>query len=282
MAYGILFLLSASLLFSTVPILAKIVYSEGLPPIWLIEFRLFFAFCFFSLLVKKGKLKEIKSNLKNLSMLAVFGLAANYFFYHQGLEYTTASSAQVLESLSPVFVLFIALALKEEIINSKKSFGIFLTALGSVVIFNSHIHLSRLIFGDILEIFAAITWGYFIVQSNRVMRVSTPNASLIFIFGFSALLFLPLALATPLTLTSKLFSIALMMGFLHTFIAYLLYFEGIKRTNPTSAAVTFALSPILTVILETKILGAISTPLFYLGISLAIIGIIIVIRQRKK
>jgi DME family drug/metabolite transporter len=280
MALGLFLLLSASVIWSTTPLLAKVAYSHGLSPFWLIEFRLLLGF-FFLLLLKRENLSSIKSNLRNLALLALFGLAANYFFYHLGLAYTTASAAQVLESVAPLFVLFLALAMREEVINPKKAAGVFLTALGSGVIFYSHSPSPRLVFGDALELLAALTWGYFIVQGSRVLRSTTARASLTFLFGFSSLLFLLLSVATPLTLTPSALGIALLMGFLHTFLAYLLYFEGIKKTNPTSAGVIFALSPILTVILEVKFLGAMATPLFYLGAAIAITGIVTVITQRK-
>lgn len=278
---GLLLLLAASIIWSTTPILAKMAYSQGLSPLWLIEFRLLLGFLFLLLLRRDG-LGDIKSNLRNLSLLAVFGLAANYFFYHQGLAYTTASAAQVLESVAPVFVLFLALAMKEEVISPKKAAGIFLTALGSMVIFYSHSPSPKLVFGDALELLAALTWGYFIVQGSRVLRSSSASASLTFLFGFSSLLLLPLSITTPLILTPKALGIALAMGFVHTFLAYLLYLEGIKRTNPTSAGVVFALSPILTVILEAEFLKVKATLPFYLGAVIAIAGIIIVIKQRKK
>jgi drug/metabolite transporter (DMT)-like permease len=256
-------------------------YSQGLPPSWLIELRLLIGF-FFLLLLRRDGLGNVKTNLRNLSLLTVFGLSANYFFYHQGLTYTTASAAQVLESVAPVLVLFLALAMKEEGINPKKASGVFLTALGSLVIFYSHSPSPKLVFGDALELLAALTWGYFIVQGSRVLRSSTASASLTFLFGFSSLLFLPLSLATPLTLTPNALGIAIAMGFIHTFLAYLLYLEGIKRTNPTSAGVVFALSPILTVILESRVLGVEAAMPFYLGAAIAIAGIITVIKQQQK
>jgi drug/metabolite transporter (DMT)-like permease len=71
------------------------------------------------------------------------------------------------------------------------------------------------------------------------------------------------------------------MGFFHTFPAYILYFEGIKQTNPSSAGVVFALSPIITILLEGRLLGLLSAPIFYMGGALIISGAITVITQRR-
>lgn len=272
-------LLTASVIWSTTPILAKMAYSQGLSPGWLIELRLILGFLFLLMLKREG-LRGIK--LGNLTLFAVFGLAANYFFYHQGLAYTTASAAQVLESVAPLFVLLLALVMREEDITPKKVAGVALTALGSMMIFYVHSPFKELVLGDALELLAALTWGYFIVQGSRVMHSTSAWASLTFLFGLSFLLLLPMALATPLVLTPKALAIAIIMGFLHTFLAYLLYLEGIKRTNPTSAGVVFALSPIITILLEARLLGEAASLPFYLGAGIAIAGVIIVIKQRRN
>ncbi len=278
---GILLLLAASGIWSTTPIFAKVAYAQGMSPMWLIELRLLIVFLLF-LMLRGNRLGEVKSNLGNLALLGVFGLAANYFFYHLGLAYTTASAAQLLESLAPVFVLLLVYAMREEDIGRIKAAGVFITALGSMIILYSHYPFSHLVLGDAMELLAALTWGYFIVQGSRVMHSVTPLSSLTFLFGFSSLLFLPLSLSTPLNMSPNALLIAGTMGFLHTFLAYLLYFQGIKQTNPTSAGVIFALSPVMTMILEGRILGSTSAPIFYLGGAVAIAGVITVITQRKS
>ncbi len=279
MPRGLFFLAAASLIWSTTPIFSKLAYAEGLHPIWLVEIRLIVGFLLF-LAMGKNPL-DAKADLRNVVLLALFGLSGNYLVYHLSIYFTTASSAQLLEGTAPVFVLLLAALMREESIALFKLLGVSMSAMGLLLIFASHAG-SGLVKGDLLGIAAALTWAYFIVQGKRTTKLIAAPTSLTFLFGFSFLVLLPLAYPTQTEFTPRALLIAAAMGAIHTFLAYGLYLEGIRISAPSLAGVVFSLNPIATVLLANVILGEVATPLFYVGAALAIIGVAIVATRAEN
>jgi drug/metabolite transporter (DMT)-like permease len=280
---GILYLLLASVIWSTTPIFAKVAYSAGTGPVELVEVRLFLGLIFM-VGFYRGRIEVgcIRANLKPLFILALFGMAANYVLYHQGIYYTSASAAQVLESTAPFFIMVLALLMKEEELDTPKVLGSLLVVAGALVIFYYHLDAPGNLLGDGLEILAALTWGFFVVMSARTLRTLDSVTSLVAVFGISFFLILPLALfgSVELSLSGSLVGVS--MGFVHTFLAYYLYFEGIRLTrSPILSGVIFSLSPILTIFWEALFLGISAGAGFYLGALVLLIGVMVVaIRPR--
>ncbi|MFQ5815332.1 MAG: DMT family transporter, partial [Candidatus Hydrothermarchaeaceae archaeon] len=248
---GLLLLLIASLIWSTTPVFSKLVYQDGLHPLLLVEFRLLMGFLFLLAIGKDPR--SSRGSYRDLVKLSVFGLGANYLVYHFSVYYTTASSAQVLEGTAPVFVLVFAFLMREEAVTPRKAAGVLLALMGTLLIFYSHFQRTFMV-GDFLGVLAGLTWAYFIVQGSRTLKTIAPADSLVFLFGFSALLLAPFALSLRLVLSAKVALMVFSMGFLHTFAAYLLYFRGIKLTTPITAGVIFALNPLITVYLSKILL----------------------------
>ena len=243
---GIALLIVASLIWSTTPIFVKFAYKE-LSPFFLAEIRLILASILFSLLSKPKIEKE-------LFYLAIFGLGANYLFYHLGLLYTSSPVAQSIESMAPLFVLILVILKKSEKVSLIKIFAVFLSFFGSLLIFHAHFSLSNaMLLGDFLEVFAAITWAYFIVKSKILLKERSIFSVLSGAFLISAIIFLPLPayelkhsgfLIPELSLNA--IAIILILSIFHSFIAYFIYYEGIKRSSAISAGIAFALNPVFT------------------------------------
>ncbi len=261
MLLGIALLLASCIIWSSTPIFAKISYAY-IPPEILAELRLIFASFLFSIIRMPVFSKEI-------FYLSAFGLSANYFFYHLGILYTTTPAAQSIESLAPIFVLIFAIIMKAEKINILKITAVLLSFFGSLLIFFSHFG-KEFIIGDILEIFAAITWGYFIVKSSKILRKHDVFTVLSSVFFMSSIIFMPFAVLFPknsdITISIASVSIIAIMGFLHTFLAYLIYYKGIKRTSPIIAGIVFSFSPIITFLLSEAFLEEYSTKSFVAGV----------------
>ncbi len=269
----------AALIWSTTPILAKIAYSSGINTATLVEIRLLTgALLFYLLLRKRVKYFIRKVNFIDIFKLSALGLAANFYFYHLGLKYTSASSAQVLESTSPAFVLLLTPFMKVEKADSRKILGVALSLLGTSIIFYTHSGTLKFR-GDVLEIFAAISWAFFTVQAGRVLLKIRPEESLFLLFSFSFFLLLPSAVLHGVSLTPVAFTLALIMGFLHTFLAYLLYFRGIARAKPITASLVFTLSPLLTIIFSRAFLGEQPGYIFYAGAFLVLSGIVVALKR---
>ncbi len=283
MFIGVFLLFVSCIIWSSTPIFAKIAYSSLTPEV-LANLRLIFAALLFFMIRKPVFTKDI-------ILLSIFGLSANYFFYHVGILYTTTPAAQSIESLAPIFVLIFAILMKAEKVNMYKVLAVLLSFFGSILIFISHIGKEFLI-GDILEIFAAITWGYFIVKSSKVLREHDIFTVLSSVFFISSFVLLPFSVASSFInfhtsnfhiypSFSSLY-IVVIMGFLHTFLAYLIYYAGIRRTSPIISGIVFSFSPVLTLLFSEIFLDEYSTTTFIGGVLLISVALFIAVFGYKN
>lgn len=253
---GIVLLLIASIIWSSTPIFVKFAYEE-LSPFFLAEARLIIATIFF-LLISKPKIS------KEIFYLAFFGLGANYLFYHLGLLYTTSPVAQSIESMAPLFVLTLVILKKSEKITRSKVSAVFLSFFGSLLIFHAHSSFNySLLLGDFFEIFAAISWAYFIVKSKILLYEKNIFQLLSSAFLLSAIIFFPFyfydfaknssfLIFSHISLNSV--AIILILSFFHSFLAYFIYYEGIKRSSAILAGIIFALNPVFTLVFSRAFL----------------------------
>jgi drug/metabolite transporter (DMT)-like permease len=270
-----LYLILASLIWGTTPIVAKLAYAQGISPLALVEVRLVVGALLFAFYLRSFRMEHLLS--KELLALALLGLAANFLFYHLAVKHTSAAAAQVLESTSVAFAALFAYLLREERLSQRKLLAITASLAGSALIFYSHASGSNL-FGDTLAILAALTWALFTVLASRLLASLREEEVLLLVFTIAALALLPFAAASPvITLNGAL--IAFAMGAVHTFLAYLLYFRGIARAKAIAASIAFALSPVVAIALSALLLHEMLTPAFYAGAAL-IIGGILVARAR--
>jgi len=192
-----LYLAAASAVWSSTPVFARVAYSEGLGPMQLVEVRLALgAALLWVFLGREIDMPALRQNFREVLILSVLGLGANFYLYHLGLFYTTAQAAQVLESTSPLVVLVLAVLLREERVSWLKAAAVGLSVSGSLTIFAVHVGSVNL-YGDFLEVLAAVSWGVFVVLGSRILRGLNPASVLFGAFGVSAVLFLPLALGEP-------------------------------------------------------------------------------------
>ncbi|NOZ59624.1 MAG: DMT family transporter [Euryarchaeota archaeon] len=267
-----LYLILAALIWGTTPIAAKLAYAQGTSPLALVELRLATGALLFALYLRGFNAKLLS---RELLVLALFGLAANFLFYHLAVKHTSAAAAQVLESTSVAFAALLAALLREEVLSQRKLFAVALSLAGSGLIFYSHAGVSLL--GDALAILAALTWALFTVLASRTLRARSEEEVLLLTFTIAALALLPFA-SVSAQVSVKGAVIAVLMGVVHTFLAYLLYLRGIAEAKAVAATIAFALSPVVAIALSALLLREALSAAFYAGAALIIAGIALVKR----
>lgn len=266
-----LYLLLASLIWGTTPIAAKLAYAHGTSPLALVELRLAVGALLFALHLRGFNLKLSRE----LLALALFGLAANFLSYHLAVRHTSAAAAQVLESTSVAFAALLAVLLREERLSRRKLCAVALSLTGSGLIFYSHAGVSLL--GDALALLAALTWALFTVLASRLLTSLREEEVLLLTFTIAALALLPFA-SVSAQVSVEGVGIAVLMGVVHTFLAYLLYFRGIAEARAVAATIAFALSPVVAIALSALLLHEALSAAFYAGAALIIAGIAVVRR----
>lgn len=262
-------------------VLARHLISE-LPGLVIAVVRLYVAvigiYIFLKIFDPDFQTVKIKNPL--LVFTAIFGMALNFLFFHLGLEYTTASNAMLIESSAPIFVLIFTVIFLKAKINTLNVFAIFMAFAGVLLVVMGDLDINKKqMFGDILEMLAAITWAVFIIGSSRLASLSLfPKkrlAYLMTVFIIAAIPLTPILLVMDYHISMLSLLYLVVLGLLPTALAYALWYEAAARISVVSAALVFNLSIIFTLLNAHFILGEAITLLMILGALLIIGGVIL-------
>ncbi len=256
----------ASLIWASTPIFVKYSLSLNVNPLSIAFLRIFFSIILFSFIIK-----SIKIN-RDIIILGTFGLGLNFLSYHAGLYFTTSAAAQFIESLAIIFVIFFSKIFKFYI-KRNEYIAAALAIFGMFLIFHSHRMFKEFLFGDFLELIAAISWAFFIVKSKELLKKMNETHLLFNVYIISAILLSPSIIIFKTNLHGLF--ISLLMAFLHTIVAYTLYYKGIKEVSPIVAAISFNLSPVFTLIFSKIFLNEFINLEFLIGCTLIFIGLLI-------
>lgn len=226
---------------------------------------------------QKMSIKLIKANISILTLSGV-AIGFNWILLFQAYKYTTISNSTLSYYFAPIFVLMLApIVLKEKLTMIKiicvivAMSGLFLiVSTGSTNITGSYNHIIGIIYG----LSAAVLYASIILMNKFIKNLSGFESTLIQL-SIAALVLLPLIIYRGNIHVSKLSSTAwifiLIVGILHTGIAYLMYFSSINQLTGQSIAILSYIDPISAVILASVFLGESITIMKVIG-GLLILG----------
>lgn len=213
-------------------------------------------------------------------MLAVAAEVINYICFHVGLEYTSAPNAMMLENTAPFFVLvilFVAVGdrvtLRDILATAIALAGVALTVVDDLALGG------ELLYGDMLEILAGLSWAVFIIASSRALR-KTANTEerlnfLFNVFIYSAILLTPLMLFFPIAPKPNDIALLVVLGLLPTALAYYLWYEAAATVSTVSMALLFTLTVVFTFINAALFLGDKLTVHAVIGAALIVSGVVL-------
>lgn len=205
----------------------------------------------------KDSIQSIKANLPQL-LASGIGIGLNWVLLFQAYRYTTIANATLSYYMSPVIMVLLApLVLKEKITPGKLA-AVF-TALGGLFIILSqqpeatgiqYQHLKGLGLGLIAAAFYA---G--VVLVNKTMRNINGYELTMVQIVVAAIVLLPFIIYRgELQIASGDWPWILTLGIIHTGVAYLLYFSGIKEVPAQKVAVLSYIDPISAIFFGTLFL----------------------------
>ena len=274
---GVVFGLVAAFFFGTHSVIVRYL-TQDIGGLAIAVIRLYIAAAaLFAILKLKGH--PVSLQIKDrVFLITLAGAAANFVFFHMGLEFTTASNAMLLENTAPFFVLvFLFLFLKEKIRRLDLAAalvalaGVFLTVRHDIALGGAGLH------GDLLEILAAVTWAVFVIGSSKAATdIAAPLdriAFLLKVFLCSAVILTPFAFFQPFNVTTEDIGLLALLGVFPTAIAYLLWYEAAARVSTISAALLFNLSIVFTFVNAHLFLGEEFMPSMIAGGLLIVVAI---------
>jgi drug/metabolite transporter (DMT)-like permease len=215
-----------------------------------------------SLLIKhKPSFKALKQNAI-LLLLSGGAIGLNWIFLFESYRYTTVSNATISYYFAPIFVMILAPWVLKEKLTSVKVACIIAAMLGLFLIVNpgaetasgSQNHTAGILYG----LLAAALYSSVILMNKFIKNLSGFETTLVQLMA-GAIVLLPYILwqgdlnFAGLDSTSIVF--ILLLGIVHTGLAYFLYFTSIQQLKGQTIAVLSYIDPISAVIIAAIFLS---------------------------
>ena len=230
--------------------------------------------------------KITSDSLKDEVLFMICGLCGGSIYYigeNTALQYTLVTNVSLLVTLSPIItVLLTKMMYKTEQLSKGFIVGSIIAFIGvACVIFNSSFNIEVKPLGDLLSIFAAVSFAiYCIVVKKLNARYDTLFISRkIFFYGVvTALPFLTFQdhfmdfaiLKEPVVWMHILF-----LGVVCSMLAFILWNEAINKLGASRASNYLYFSPLITLIASVWLLNENVSIVGYIGCALTIGGVIV-------
>ncbi|HYR21140.1 MAG TPA: DMT family transporter [Myxococcales bacterium] len=261
-----------------------------IPPLPLGLLRFLGASVLLSLLLLRvrppGQRMPPKSAWPQLLVLSFVVVPVSQGFFQTGLALSTAAHAALLYSLTPLFVLLLAQALRRELPGLRTALGTLIALAGTLYVLAWRgLDLSRgPLVGDLLLLVAVIAWALFTAEGRPLVTAHGPLPVIAWTLIAGTAMYLPLgvaSLAAPGTVQRIVHASRaawLGVGYLilvTSVIAYLLWYWALAHLPAARVAVFTNLQPLATAVLAHLFLGEHVTPQFIGGALVVISGVVL-------
>lgn len=235
-------------------------------------------FIFLVMLIKKDlpNLKQIKNNLLMLVVSGV-SLGLNWLFLFAGYRYAVAITS-LCNYTAPIIVVIVSATIFREKFNTKQIICVLLAFIGIVFV-------SGVLDGEIVADIHCFIYGFLAaigfvitVLCNRRMHDIKPLDRTVVQLFVSFLTISPVVLINsqiPTNLDTNSILILIMMGIVHTGIAYILYFSSIDTLPVHKVAILGYIEPVLSILIGTVIFKENMTFLGGIGAILILVSALI-------
>ena len=216
-------------------------------------------FLIVALLLRKQKVdtNKIKKNFVYL-VISALALGFNWVFLFESYSYLSVATATLIYYFAPTLVIFVSVPLFKDKLTLKHILCAIISLVGMIFIsgvLQSEFTLS--VSGILLAVGAMLLYATVIVLNRKANEVPTLERTTIQL-SVSAIILLPYTLLTDKTLflgvDSTSIILLLVMGIVHTGIAYLLYFSAIGTLKSHTVAIFSYIDPTLAVILSFTVM----------------------------
>lgn len=254
--------------------IANILINKGWDPLVISFYRGAIALiCFIFWFLLRPRLNWIFSIRFHIwSLLAGVGVAGNFTFYFLSIEAASVAIAVTLMYTAPVFVLLISFLLGKERSTWFKWGCILVVIIGIILLTGAYNieSISTSFLGTAAGIGSGLSYVLFIFGFKNAAAIGKTQTALTGAFlSFSLILFVFMDKreATEV-LTSGDMLWFLLLGILGAGIPFIFYFNGIRRTSPTTASMVAMIEPVTASLFGVLIIGHYLTVIQLLGMVL--------------
>ena len=241
------------------PIGKFILSGAVITPLLMTDFRMIGAACLFwiaSLFTQPEHVNH--KDMLSLFFAALFGIVFNQGTYIFGLGMTSPINASIVTTSLPILTMVIAAIYLQEPITGKKLLGVFMGAVGALLLILSGQPMSGgqsgSIGGDLLCLFAQFCFSLYLVFFKGLIGKYSPITLMKWMFTYASICLIPFSYTEIVQLDWSLLDYKIIAGlvmvvFCATFISYLLIPIGQKNLRPTVTSMYNYLQPIVASIL---------------------------------
>ncbi len=220
-----------------------------------------------------------------LALLGFFGIFFYNLCFFYGLQYINASRASLIVALNPAVIGLASWLLFKERLSRLKVIGILVCIAGAgVVIVSRNPQLLAATpdawIGDLLILGCVLSWGVYSLFSRRLNQSIGPLQTVTFSILLGTLMLWTLAAvrgevsgAAVASLGMTQWLSLIYLGVLGSALAYIGYYDGIRKIGATRSGVFIALNPLTAVLAGAILLGEQLTMPMCLGGVLILAGI---------
>ena len=225
-----------------------------------------------ALLRKKVSIEAIKRNIY-LLIFSGFAVGLNWIFLFQGYKYTSISNATLSYYFAPIFVTILAPFILKEKLTLSKFLCVLMALVGMFCIVGvDGINGGSALIGIAYGLLAAGFYASVILMNKFLKGIDSLEITIIQLLSATITL-LPYVLymdsGKSLNISLNSIPYILILGIVHTGIAYLLYFSSLQELKGQTIAVLSYIDPVFAIIISAIILKE------HLGILQIIGGVLI-------
>lgn len=252
--WGILLTLISTIGFSLYPIFGKLVFAGGANVTTILFTRFTISALFFGGLVFfTGGFPKLTKKLWFLFFLmGGIAYACMSGLYLSSVAYIPTSVAALIFYTYPILVTGLSIVTKQDIVTRNKIGGILFCILGLILILGLNFENINMT-GILLALGAAITYTFYIMIGNFLLKEVSPLVSAAIITAFAAISYGFSSLYTGFTwdLALPIWLYILGITLFSTILAVFTFLLGVQSIGPTSASIVSSLEPLMTFIFAT-------------------------------
>jgi len=282
---GYLYVLAAAILWGTLPLACRFVYSFGCDSLTAAAARAYFAALIFAVLfLVKGTFRQIK--IKDIPFYIIYGITGvggTFLFYMLAVERLSTAMASILLYTAPAFVILFSRIFYKEKITRTKLLALLGTTLGSALVLR--VYDPSFFTGNILNIFigllSGISYSLVTVLGKLAKKKASPeiNSGLMIIFGSLIFLFIkpPASIIVPHIPTLAGYIYLAVFG---SVLPYILYLKGLSfGIDGGYASVTASVEPVVATLLCAAVFREGIEALQLIGIIAVFVSIVFAVKR---
>lgn len=276
-----LLLVSAFLIWGSIGVFVKLIgLSSGIVALDRSLVGMLFLLCVKLLSRQKFDFSAYKSDLFILLLNGAL-LGLNWILLFESYEYTTVATSTICYNIGPMLVVLVSPIIFKERLTFVRILCAFVSLFGvtcvSGVFEQTGVTASQL-WGVALGILAAVVYAVTVIFNKRLDKINPLDKAIVQFFSSTVVMFVYCLFTTnvgELRLTFKTIMLLLVVGVVHTGVAYLLYFKSLPDVTSQNVALFAYIDPVVAVLLSALVLSEHLTLFTLLGAVLVILSSVV-------